>query len=194
MWSVALGWLAELMELIGSFIPQCYHHTKLEIAVSITRGKKIRVRKPGIIWYLPFWTTLYHREANVQTMEINAKGLLSKDGCRIQASAIIRYHFNIDNPENIIKALIETDDVESAIEDEISSVLCKVLTECSTKEMQTDRKKINSRLTQSVKKTLQIQYGVEIDRFQLADYSTCDIIYLTGPTSPWNNIVGSEEE
>ena len=159
------GWVSKLMEVLGSLIPTWYHLEKVDVGVAIKRGSKIIVLEPGIIWYWPFWTVLYHRAANRQTVNLNTQTLTTKDGVSVAVGCMIRYTIN-----DAEKSLIDTDDVASSIVDETLAVLCSVVTTKTLSEIQDNRKEITTYLTQETRKSLSA-YGVRVERAQLTDFS-----------------------
>jgi regulator of protease activity HflC (stomatin/prohibitin superfamily) len=159
------GWVSKLMEVLGSLIPTWYHLEKVDVGVIIKRGNIIIVLEPGIIWYWPFWSVLYHRAANRQTVNLATQTLTTKDGISVAVGCMVRYI--VDDAE---KSLVDTNDVDNAIVDETLAVLCEFITSHTLAQIQEDRQKITSHLTREVKKSLRT-YGVLVERAQLTDFS-----------------------
>ena len=164
---MGLAWLAELIGFLGSLIPQ-YHHLELtDVGVTITRGSKVKVLSPGLIFYWPVWTTLLYRAANIQTVGLPPQALLTNEKEEVVVGGMVRYKV-----KDAQKALIETDDVDSAIIDETLAEVCLFVSEHDVSEVQTKRESVNKALTEKVRSALR-KYGVYVQRAQLTDFSTC---------------------
>lgn len=182
----AFGWLADLLGTFGSLIPQYHHLECVDIGVSITRGSRVKILKPGIIWYWPFWTSIYYSPANVQTVSLPTQALLTRDEKRVVAGGMVRY--TLVDAE---KALVDTDDVDQAIVDEALAVICEYITSKTVGDIQKNRTQTNTELTRSVRKGLN-QYGVQTGRAQLTDFSPCITLNHVGmpPTVTGENLEG----
>jgi len=191
MWTTAFGWMGELFGAFGSLIPQRHHNEVMNIAVSITRGDVVKVLKYGITWYWPWWTEVYSRAANLQTKRIPAQTLTTRDGKRVTAGGVVRYHIDCGDKDAILSAMVETDDVDRAIVDEALAVFCEFVTSNSFDSMCGIRKDINTRITLRVRAELK-RYGVYVDRAQLTNLSTCTTIALVQTEAGYND--GAEEE
>ena len=178
MWTTALGWLAETFGMFGSLVPQYHHLLCTDIGVSITRGDKIKVLEPGLIWYWPFWTDIYHRAANIQTVRVPPQSTLTKDGRSVVARGMVRYSMSRE-PEDVKLAIINVDEVDSAIIDETLAVICDSITERTFEEIQNNRKSMNTKITLAVRARLK-NYGVNTERAQLTDFCTCRPIHHIG--------------
>jgi hypothetical protein len=166
---LAFSWLAEFLGFLGSLIPQIHHQLWIDVGVSITNGDKIKVLKPGLIVYWPFWTEIFHQTATRQTVKIPPLPLLTKDKREVVAGAMVRY--TLGRSEKEVKlALIETDDVDSAIIDETLAVLTEFIASRSVDEIQESRTRTNTAITNRVNSRLSM-YGVITDRAQLTGFS-----------------------
>ncbi|GAF73950.1 unnamed protein product [marine sediment metagenome] len=174
----AFAWLGQLAETLGSLIPTWHHQEWQDVGVAIKRGRIIISLRPGIIWHWPFWTIIYSRAANKQTKDLKTQTLMTNDNIAVAAGCMVRYTIprpwineeaqRIENAD--IKALIETEDVDRAIEDETLAVLCEYVTGKSLQDINGNRKKVNTDLTLQVRSTLK-QYGAYVERAQLTDFS-----------------------
>lgn len=160
----ALTWIGLAARWLGAFIPTCEHVECWEAAVAVKRGKKKKALSPGIWWYWPYWTTIHKRPANRQTRAVRAQQLLTKDQKAVAAGCMVRFYLN-----NPVAALVETEDVESSIDDEMMAVLCEFITQRELAEIQVDRVKVNTALTKKARSQLK-DYGVYVERAQLTDF------------------------
>jgi regulator of protease activity HflC (stomatin/prohibitin superfamily) len=170
----ALGWVGQVAETLGSLIPTWIHIDCTEAGASVTRGRNVRALTPGIWWYWPFWTIVFHRPGNRQTANLPTQALHTADGNQIVVGGMVR--FTIEDPT---KALIDTDDVETAITDESLAVICEYVTQQTLDEIQKDRKQVNTAITLKVRSALR-PYGVAVERAQLTDFSRCRTLNHVG--------------
>ncbi len=162
-----MTWLLELIGFFGSLIPRYHHHECMDMAVVITRGKRIKVIEPGLTFYWPVWSSLYTRPAVTQTLDLPPKALTTADLQAVVASGIVRYR--LDNAKT---ALVETHDIDSAILDEATAALCQFIAEHKVGGIQNSRQEVNTILTRAVRSELR-RYGVYVERAQLTDFSLC---------------------
>lgn len=166
-----LSWLDALIRWLCDFVPRVWHLECTDIAVYITRGTRIRILAPGLHVYWPFWTSMYHRAATTQTVNLPTQALITHDNRQVVAGGMVRYCFARDD-ESVTKALVETDDVESALTDDAMAVFCAFITSKTLRELQGERAKVNRSLTGKLSTQL-ATYGVEVMRAQLTDFSPC---------------------
>jgi len=167
-----LGWLGQLMETLGSLIPTWHHLECTDVGVTVKRGKRIKRLAPGIVWYWPFWTSLYHRPANIQTMDLPVRTLTTTDGKRVAVGGMIRYQI-----DDVLKALIDTDNVERSIRTESLAVLCELVTAREANAIvQPD---LAEDLTECVQERLE-RFGVVVEQVALTDCSTCMALVHVG--------------
>jgi len=174
----AFAWIGQLAEWIGQWIPQVKHLECTEIGVTVTRGTRVKVLRPGLRLIWPFWTNYYARPANIQTISLPTKSLTTSDGKTVVAGVMVRYEFD-RSPVAVHKALIDTDSVEDSLGDEVMGVLCAFVTGKTFAELQEDRTAINRSLTGRLDTQLS-RYGVNVLRAQLTDFSSCITLNHTG--------------
>jgi regulator of protease activity HflC (stomatin/prohibitin superfamily) len=162
----AFAWIGELMSWVGAFIPTWVHVECWETAVLVKRGRKVRELEPGVTWYWSYWSTVHRRAANRQTKLVRSQELETRDGKQVAAGCMVRY-----NIEDGVKALIETDDVEGAIDDETMAALCEFVTQQELEEIRKLRGTANTKLTSKTRSALK-QYGVYVERTQLTVFTT----------------------
>jgi regulator of protease activity HflC (stomatin/prohibitin superfamily) len=167
----ALTWLGELLQAAGRIVPRILHLECTDIGVFIKRGSRVSVLKPGIHVYWPIWTSWYCRPGNVQTADLPTQALVTLDHKVVVVGGMIRYEFDRD-PEAVVKALVDTDDVEAAIVDEAMAVFCSFITSKPMLELKDERTKTNRSLTGKLATQL-ATYGVRVLRAQLTDFSPC---------------------
>lgn len=171
---MGLSWLGELIALLGSLIPRFYHLNCTKVAVTITRGKHVKALSPGLIFFWPFWTNLFYRIANVQTINLPSKAIITKDMKTVVVGGVIRYRVT-----DAIKAIIDTYDVDESIVDEALAAVCAFVADRTLSEVQYCRCEAYENLTQSVRAAVE-RYGVYVERAQLTDFSPCVVLHHTG--------------
>ena len=162
----AFTWLSELWQFVVGLLPHFHRHELTDICVTITWGRFVKVRTPGVFLYWPPITAVYYRPANIQTHISSPLTLLTSDRESISVRAMVRFTI-----EDAVKAMIDTDDVESAIEDESEAALAEFVTSRTLDELLGARRKVNTSLTTQVRTQLR-RYGVKVDRAQLTDSGT----------------------
>lgn len=172
----ALSWIGQIAQTLGSLIPTWHHIEWCDVCVAITRGKHLKSIQPGIIWYWPFWTTIYHRIAARQTKDLKTQTLMTKDNIVVAIGCMVRYKIPrpwVEGEENLIedadiKALIDTHDIDNSVIDETLAVLCVYITEKTLTEINHDRALVNQEITEIVRERM-ATYGVYVERAQLTD-------------------------
>jgi regulator of protease activity HflC (stomatin/prohibitin superfamily) len=162
-------WLGEAARYVGRFFPRLRHLECTDIGVCIKRGTMVKILEPGLHCFWPIWTSFYCRPANIQTCIVPPKSLTTLDSKVVVAGAMLRYEFQ-RSEKAVQKALIDTNDVEGALVDEATAILCAFVTSKPIDEIRMERAKVNRSLTGKLATQL-AQYGVEVLRAQLTDFS-----------------------
>ncbi len=164
---VAFGWIGRIFEFLGTFVPRLLIVDATQLGVAFRRGKHIICLVPGLHIFWPFWTTVTVRAAVRQTDNLPTQALQTKDNKTIVVGGMVRYRI-ID----VRKAVAETFDLDTAIIDESLAVICEYIVERDFTEVRGNRQKSNTAITKKIRTALKT-YGVEVERAQLTDLSTC---------------------
>ena len=167
----ALTCFGEIVQAVGKLLPRLRHLECTDIGVCITRGRRVKVLRPGVHVFWPIWSSFYCRPGNTQTADLPTQSLGTMDHKVVVVGGMIRYEFD-RAPEAVKKALIDTDDVEESIVDETMAVFCAFITSTSMAELREERTKTNRSLTGKLATQL-AAYGVRVLRAQLTDFSPC---------------------
>ena len=166
-----MTWAGELARWIGRLFPRIRHLECTDIGVIIKRGSTVKVLEPGLIFFWPIWSAFYCRPGNIQTACLPTQAITTNDGKIVVVGGMLRYKFN-RSPEAVQKALVDTDDVEGALEDEAMGVFCAYITSLPMAKLQEERATVNRSLTGRLA-TVLASYGVDVLRAQLTDFSPC---------------------
>ena len=169
----AFIWVKELWEFFLFLLPTYHHHECTDVCVSITWGRFIRERKPGIFFYWEPITQIYHRAANVQTHVTDPLARRTADEKQVTTRVMLRYKIISG-----VKALIETDDVEASINDEALAVLARVVATSKLNDL-SDQAAVGRKLTTRLRTQLD-PYGVELIAAHLTDAATASILHHLG--------------
>ena len=160
-----LEWIGTIASYFGSFVPRWVHLECWQAGVLVKRGTRATALEPGITWYWPYWSTVYTRPANRQTVNLPAQTLMTADGEVVAAGCMVRYKI-----DDALQALVETEDVDQAIADETVAVLREFITARTLPDVQADPNKVNTALTLKTRSQLR-GYGVQVERAQLTDFA-----------------------
>lgn len=166
-----MQWLERFFGWLAEWIPQVRHLECTDIGVSIHRGDRIKSLPPGLHVYWPIWTSIYTRPGNLQTVNLPTQALTTHDNQIVVVGGMVRYEFERSDAA-VVRALVDTDDVESAIIDESLAAFCDLITTRSMRELQEERSRLNRSLTGKLSTRLG-RYGVVVLRAQLTDFSPC---------------------
>ena len=176
------SWIGEIANALGAFVPTWVHLECTDVGVAIKRGDRVRALSPGITWYWPFWTSVYQRPANRQTVNLVTQTLMTRQQKVVAAGCMVRYLI-----DDAILALVKTNDVDQAIADETVAVMREFVTSRTLDEIQEDPNKVNTALTFKCRAQLK-GYGVYVERAQLTDFSAGRTLIHVGL-----NLVGAAE-
>ncbi len=170
----ALGWVGKLFEFIGALFPRLLVVEATDAGVAFVRGKHTKELRPGLHVYWPFWTEVVLVPVVRQTLALTGKTLTTADGREVVAGGMVRYKIR-----NVLKALSETHDIDSAVEDESTAVLCEYITSQTFANIQTGRSAVNTELTKRLRDVLSA-YGVTVILAQLTDFAPCTTLVHVG--------------
>lgn len=160
----ALNWIGQIVEWVGKFIPRILHIKITEEGVMYTRSKYKRI-KPGIHVYLPIWSDYYTYPVKRNTLDLPAQILLTKDTKSVYIEVCVVYSIS-----DIVKALVETYDLEDTIRDIAQGCVKKIVSSSSLKDLQNDQSKIDINLTNELKEELE-SYGINVKKGFLTNIS-----------------------
>jgi regulator of protease activity HflC (stomatin/prohibitin superfamily) len=159
-----------LLQWIGFFIPFCVID-QFEQAVVLRFGRLSRVLGPGFHWLIPFEVERVIADNVVpRTMNLGAQSLTTKDGQSIVLGVIVTARIH-----DIQKAILEVENVDTAVQDSCYAEVARVVHEHTWEEMQAES--INDDLLKACRRRA-FSYGVEIMRTQASDLTRCKTLRL----------------
>lgn len=160
----ALNWIGQIVEWIGKFIPRILHIKAIEEGVMYTRSKYKKIG-PGIHIYLPIWSDYYTYPIKRNTLDLPAQILLTKDTKSVYIEVCVVYSIN-----DIVKALVETYDLEDTIRDIAQGCVKKIVSNANLEDLQKEQTKTDSLLTKELKEELH-GYGINVKNGFLTNIS-----------------------
>lgn len=142
-----------------------------ERAVVLRFGRYHRTLKPGFHWVWPLGIEdALHDNIVPRTVSLSAQSLTTRDNKQIVVSAVVTASIS-----DIKKALLKVEGVDHALMDACYAAIAQSVSRADWSTLATEE--FGEALTEACR--LQAgQYGVEIERVQLADLSMCKSIRL----------------
>lgn len=170
----AFGWLGKAMEWIGDFIPRLTIVAKTHGGVAFVRGKNVKVIRPGLTLWWPFWTEIALYPTVRQSLDLPSQTLTTKDGQPVTVGCAIVY--TVDDVET---ALTRQWDLAETIQDLSTAAVCDFVTSNEFDWINQNRAVVKRRLTKSVQEVLE-EYGVGIQGAWLTDFAKSKVISMLG--------------
>lgn len=164
----AFDWLGDLIRIVITILWPFWRIIieKTHGGVKFQFGKKVKPLGPGVHWYWPLWTKVLTIPTVRQTSSLPQQALLTKDNKEVIVGGMIRYRV-----VDIIKALVETYDPDTAVVEESLAIFCEYITSRTIDDIN-DREIVNEELTVLVNERLS-EYGMECLKAQITDFCTC---------------------
>lgn len=161
----AFGWIGQIIEWFGQFIPRLLILDTTQGGVKFRRGNEITELKPGVHVYWPIITIIKVFPVARQTIDLTAQTFETKDGKAVQVSGMIRYSVT-----DVVALLTETFDPDNTIRDTGMSVLHDILIQYTWNEIREGM--INGVLPKELVKEVQKElkpYGVKVQKVGIKD-------------------------
>jgi len=171
----ALGWISEIIHWFGRFIPRLVIVRATHAGVRFRRGRDAYPVPPGLHIYWPLCTEMEVIPVARQTHNLPSQALLTRDGKRVVAGGVVVYRIT-----DIVAAISRNWDVSDTLNDISMLAITEVVTThdlAHLLEHLTDD--VQQKLTHVTRKRLR-QYGVQVYRAFLTDFSECLIIRNIG--------------
>lgn len=176
----ALGWIGQIVEWFGQFIPRWTIIKTTHAGVKFARGWKVSALAPGIHWYWPATTEMVIYPVARQANDLRSQTLETSEGTTVVASAVIVYEVND------VEALIaHTYDADNTIAEIALSTVQDVLTQLTWDQASSMKRRVlNTMLKNSSQKVLK-PYGVTVLNMNLTDLARCQVLkVLTDSQTP----------
>jgi regulator of protease activity HflC (stomatin/prohibitin superfamily) len=175
----ALGWIGQLIEWFGMFIPRRIIIETTHAGVKWVKGHTVVPLNPGIHFYWPLLTEYKTYPTARQATDLRTQTLMTTDGKTIVVGGMIVYEI-----KDIEAILAHTYDPEQTIKDVTLSAIHDVLVKMSSIEIRTETElgRLSLRLRRRVRKEL-AQYGVKVLKVALTDFAFTKVYKLIQSTS-----------
>jgi regulator of protease activity HflC (stomatin/prohibitin superfamily) len=160
----ALGWIGKIAEFVGSLFPRLLIVEATHRGVRFRHGKHVIPLEPGLHIYWPLVTMIQVVPVVRQTTRPPVQGLTTKDGHSVSVRGMVRYKIR-----NIKQALAETWELDVAIADESTALLCDLIMRSTFDEIKNSRRELDEAFTEAAKKML-TDYGVTVLLAHLTDF------------------------
>lgn len=175
----ALGWIGQLIQWFGMFIPRRVIIPTTHAGVKWVLGNKVVPLGPGIHFYWPIVTELTTYPTARQATDLRTQTLMTTDGKTIAVGGMIVYEIR-----DIEAILAHTYDPEQTIKDIALSAIHDVLVTMSADELklETELGTLSLRLRRRVRKEL-TKYGVKVLKVALTDFAFTRVYKVIQSTS-----------
>lgn len=182
-----LSWIGDLVRLFISFIPHLDLMKANHGGVKFKRGGKVKEIRPGLFWYWPIVTEVQEIPTRRQTMRLEVQTLTTTDNKPASVNCVVVYEIN-----NVLKALVETWDIEDTISDVAQFSVTKAI---STRQFSVINRDlttiIQDEIKERCKKDLR-QFGVLVKDAFLSDFAHTVTYRIMGEGA--GIIAGGEED
>lgn len=181
----ALGWIGEIFEWIGEFIPRWELVRATEGCVKFLPGGKTKVLGPGIHWYWPATTELETVPVVRQVADCQPQTLMTKDNEPVYVSGIVIYTIS-----NLHAYMVENYDADDNMDDVLQTAIRKAIVNRTFEQIQEARADVDNILTREAQKAL-VEFGIEVEAARLTDFAKARVSNLVGAGLTSVNIGGN---
>jgi regulator of protease activity HflC (stomatin/prohibitin superfamily) len=178
----ALGWVGQVFEWLGAFVPRWAILDVTEGAIKYVRGQPRYVAPGQIMWWWPVLTKVVPYPVVRQTDRLETQTMVTKDGKTFVVSGTITY--SVDD----LMLLVPTTHSPIATVTELSmTAIHDVCADMEWTELQTEQRRgtLKTKLKNAAQRQLR-EYGVRVLELRLNSLATARVIRLLHTT-------GSEE-
>jgi regulator of protease activity HflC (stomatin/prohibitin superfamily) len=165
----AFDWLSQFIETLSKLFPRLKHILATEEAVCFKRGTA-RKLGPGMHWYWPVWSTISEYPVKRQSLNLHPQTLMTKDAETVVAAVTVVYQIS-----DILKALVDTFDLNDTIGDMAQWGVKRIITSMSFDEIRDEKTTVDRRLTFAIRSALH-PFGIQVIRSFLFDFSTATVL------------------
>lgn len=168
-------WLSHLLEWVSSLVPRLGICRATHAGVKFRRGKHVRVIQPGLYCYWPVVTEVTLLPTNRRTINLESQTLTTRDNATITVSCVVVYRI-----EDVVKAIVDTEDVEDTIGDVALRAATKVLTHTKFAEI---RQGINTTVKRDITRGCRSAlhpFGAKVLECDLVDFAETSVYRVIG--------------
>ena len=164
----ALEWVGAIVEWFGKFIPRILHIKATEEGVLYTRAS-FKKMGPGIHIYLPLWSDYYTFPVKRNTLDLPAQILITLDDKSIYIEVAVVYSI-----QDIVKALVETYDLEDTIRDVAQGSVKNIIVSSTFEKLKNEQESIDMSLTEELREEL-FSYGIDVKKVFITNIATVKV-------------------
>lgn len=155
----AFGWVQQIWDFLVSWLPHLELLTADKGAVKFHGRGKTKELRPGYYWFIPALSEVREIKVNRQTTQLSAVVIPTSDAVEVAVSAVVIWRI-----ADVIKAVVETDDIEDAIDDLTFKALGEVIASRTWDEIlkQFGDGELAHELSKKVRADLK-QFGVHVE-------------------------------
>jgi len=174
---LGLEWIGHLVETIGAIIPRFIHCKTTHKGVMFRFGEA-SIINPGIRIYIPLWSEPILYPIKRQTLNLPPQFFTTKNGEEarqtILVSIVVIYEVN-----DILKALIDTYEVEATIRDVAQGVVKKVIVNRCFGDLLANQTEIDEQIKEKVQEDLS-KYGCKVLDAFITDFAKTRVYRMVG--------------
>lgn len=168
-------WLSHLIEWFGSLIPRVGICRATHAGVKFRRGKVVVPIKPGIYFYWPIVTEVSLLPTARRTINLESQTLTTKDNDCVTVSVVVIYRI-----VHIVKALVDTEDIEDTIGDVALRGTVRAITERRFNDIRANLSdEVKKEITRSCRSALN-PFGVKVLDCNIIDFAKTSTYRIVG--------------
>lgn len=172
----AFGWLGQLVEWVGSWVPRLEICRATHKGVKFVRGKHVRVIEPGLYLYWPITTECDVIPVVRQSVDLASQVLTTDDEKTVMVSAVLVYEVS-----DVEKALARSHDVDDTITEVAAAVVAESVTPRTFQELRTElHGEVRAEMTKKCNEALIYKFGIRVLDARLTDLAIARVIRTVG--------------
>jgi regulator of protease activity HflC (stomatin/prohibitin superfamily) len=157
-----MEWLKELINRLLSIFPRVIILTPYEAGIRFTFGKNYKQINTGWYIYWPMIQRVESMEIQTQVIDLRNQSVRTKDGSSIVVSGAIQYSIR-----DIVKAIINVQDVDKALETLALGIILEFVKNKTIKEHQ-NIKALKDEIRKGIREAAQ-GWGLKIEKIYITD-------------------------
>lgn len=173
----ALGWIGQIFEWFGKFVPRWEIVEPQVQGVKYVKGAKVVICEPGIHWWWPVTTKWETHQVVRQADELQSQTIVTVDDKTIAVSGLLVYRIT-DLATLVTNAYAPMELVQDIALTAVHDVCCSMTWE----ELKGEQRKgtLDTKLRNAAKAQLK-EYGVDVVKCMLTDLAPARVIKLIQP-------------
>lgn len=166
----ALGWIGQLVEWLGRWIPQIFHVKATDKAVKYIRDRA-EIIEPGIHIYWPITTQVTMYPVVRQVVNLPNQ-IMQCDGVNVVVGGIVIFDIT-----DLYKFMVENYDAEDSMLESAQTGIRKAVLAETVESINGGRAKIDHRLTREVQSAVEA-FGVSVEVVRLTTFAPTQVLSL----------------